>query len=154
MAEVDAPVGGDMKLYYNTGTYGVPVWTEIDEIGDLSLEDAFSMAEIRTRSSNFVRTKPSRRTVALEFPYLYKANSTVFDALRAAYWGKTSIEVAAMDQAVATSGAEGLRAFVHLESFPLNQAVEDFAQVDTIRLTNAQHLESGSLVDPTWMTVA
>jgi hypothetical protein len=148
-------VGGDCKLYYNSGTVATPVWAEIAEIGDLSVADfSNSVAEVKTRASEWDAGLPARKKVAVEFSYLYKADTTVWEYLRDMFLNRTIAEFAVADGAIATAGTEALRLAVFIENFPITQNLEEVSMVDTVRLAHAYMCESDVRITPEWMEVS
>ena len=148
-------VGGKCKLYYNTGTYAIPVWVEITECGDVSIPDLGSnLAEINTRGSKWIKNLPAQMVMAVEFTYLYRADPTVFDFLRTAFFDQTTHEFAVMDGDIATVGTEGLRLPACIENFPINQNLEEVTMVDTVRLALAYMCDTDTVVDPEWYIIS
>jgi hypothetical protein len=158
MACEEPIVGGNCKMYYNSATYSSPTWVEMTEVGDVSIPDLGSnLAEINTRSSKWTRNLAGQMKLAVEFTYLYKADTTVFDFLRALFFSQGTNEFAVMDGAIATAGTEGLRFPGLIENFPINQNLEEVSMVDTCRLALAYMCDGGTpadVVDPAWMVVS
>lgn len=147
-------IGLDCKLYYNSATYGTPTWVEVSEIGDLTLPDfTLSLAEIKTRSSVYVKHLAGLKTLSVEFDYLYGAASTVFNYLRTAFFDRTVEEFAIMDGPIATTGREGIRGPFFIESFPINQNLEEASMVQGVRLALSYLDQEGTSRDPEWYTV-
>ena len=146
-------VGGDAKAFYNTGTYAVPVWVEIKAIGDVTIPDLnVSLAEIKVRMTKWNLNLPANFTAAVEFSYLWGADTAVFDYLRGAFFDRTITDIAIMDGAM-VSGAEGLRAHWMIENFPINQNLEEAMMIDTVRLAPAWFEDGGTLREPVWYIV-
>ena len=148
-----AMVGGDSYAYYNSGSNAVPVWVLMGEIGDLRIPTLeVSVAEIKTRSSKGTKSLPANFSAKLEFDYLYEAQETVFEYLRAWFFARTIKQVAIMDGVIATSGSEGLKIPVVLESFPINQENEGIVKVD-VRMSPGYMVESSAVIEPVWLVV-
>ena len=105
-------VGRDAKLYHRaSGTYASPTWSEIKRIGDVTIGGEKSSSDLAMRET------PNDKSVfgGLKFPIsftYYKrvgVTDTVFSALQASFFNNTPMDIAAMDQAIATPGAAGLR---------------------------------------------
>lgn len=147
-------VGHECKAYYNSATYATPTWVEIDEAIDVGIvEFSTTMIEIMTRKSQWAANRPGRTRLAVEASYLYRANSTVFNFLRAAKFANTAVDFSFMDGAIATAGSEGLRMWGYLAEFPINQALEEAVVLDTIRIAHGLVLASGVRQEPTWTIV-
>jgi len=150
-------VGHKMKMYRNTGTIGVPVWSEVDEVGDVSIPDfSMGMAELKRRANNYTKNLATlMQSISFEFRMHFGLDSTNYDAIRANFLAGTAEEWAVMSGDITTSGEEGLRVPVLVEQFPWDQALEEVSGHD-VRLAIAYFEESvsSSEVDPSWYTVS
>jgi hypothetical protein len=97
---------------------------------------------------------PARKKLAVEFSYLYKADTTIWQFLRDMYWNSEIHEFAVADGDIATIGTEALRFAACVENFPIMQNLEEVSMVDTVRLAHAYMCESDTRVEPEWMEVA
>ena len=114
------------KLYRNTGTYVSPTWTEMTNVGDLTLGDSFDEANVTRRGSNgFTETEPTLRNLELSFQTFNIAADADFIALLGAHTGRTSLDIAIMDGPIATAGSRGVRANFKVTSFNRNQNLAD-----------------------------
>lgn len=146
--------GADCKLYYNSATNASPTWVEVKECGDLSMPDfGINLAEVNIRDSAWEMSLIGRLKAAVEFGLLYNPSNAVWQAIKAAFLARTPMMFAVMDQAIATIGAEGLKAFFNIESFPITQNLDETSMVD-VRLSPAYKIETAALVPPTWLVVA
>lgn len=103
-------LGLNAKLYRNTGSYGTPTWTEIEAVKDLSLADAMTEADVTARKHGGYRAMVAAlREVGIEFDMPNIVADVDLLALRTAYNARSTIEFAVMDDAIATSGAHGVR---------------------------------------------
>lgn len=111
MAATTAPVMGfNGKAYYNTGSYGTPTWTLINNIGDLKVTNEATESEVDIRSGGgFTYFFAGQIKLGYEWNSIYDLSDTAIAALRTAYYARTPTEFAFMDQAIATTGATGLR---------------------------------------------
>ena len=111
MAATTAPVMGfNGKAYYNTGTYGSPTWTLINNIGDLKVTNEAAEAEVDIRAGGgYTYFFAGQIKLGYEWSSIYDLSDSAIAALRTAYYARTPTEFAFMDQAVATTGATGLR---------------------------------------------
>lgn len=152
---MSAKTGHKMNLYRNTGTVAIPVWSEVDEVGDVSIPDmSRSMAELKRRASDFTKNLAGLiQSIAIEFRLHHGLDATNFDAIRAAFFAGTIEEWAIMNGDIATSGNEGMRIPVLVEQFPWDQPLEDVSGHD-MRLAVAYMEEpAGTEIDPEWYTV-
>jgi len=150
-----AKTGHQMKLYRNTGTVATPTWTEITEIGDVSLPDfSMGLAELKRRASSWTKNLATLiQSFSIEFRFVHGLGATNFDAMRANFLAGTAEEFAMVDGAIATSGTEGLRFPGLISEFPWDQPLEDVSGHD-IRIAVAYMEESATEVDPSWLVVA
>lgn len=147
-------VGKNMKLYRNTGTHAIPVWSEIDEIGDLSIPDlARSMAELKRRGNAFTKNVAALiQSIAVEFRFIHGLDATNFDDMITAFFAGTAEEYAIMNADITTIGTQGFLGFFYIENFPWDQPLEEISGHD-IRLALAYVEEDSSEIDPEWYTI-
>lgn len=113
MAAPTAPVMNyQCKAYRNTGTYGSPTWVLFDNMGAVKINDERSEVEIALRSGGlFEGFIAGRRKISIEWEMLYDPADASQTAFRAAYDSESQagIDMAFMDQAIATAGSAGIR---------------------------------------------
>jgi len=143
-----------MKLYRNTNTVASPVWSEICEVGDVSIPDlSRGVAEVKRRCSDYTKNLPSIiQSVAIEFKLFHGMDATNFDAIRTAFFAGTVEEWAVMNGDITITGNEGLRMPALVEQFPWDQPLEDISSHD-IRVVVGWMEEASAEVDPAWYTV-
>lgn len=153
MAGFEPKTGHQMKLYRNTGTVAVPVWTLVSEIGDVSLSDfTRGLAELKRRANNFTKNLASLiQSITLEFRLHFGLAQTVYESIRDAHLNGTPSEWAIMAGDIAYD-SYGLRCPFLVEQFPWDQPLEDVSGHD-VRLAIAYMTSGGSEVDPSWYTV-
>jgi hypothetical protein len=146
-------VGKDCKLYYNSGTHAAPVWVEIKEAIDLNVPLTKGRAEAASRKSGWKTFGAGLKEAGLEFGYLHeKGADTVFDVLLSSYISDVVKEFACMDQAIATSGAQGLRFFGQAFEMTQAQELEGAVQYNFV-IAPTRKEESGTLIEPDWYEV-
>jgi hypothetical protein len=143
--------GHSMSLYRNTGTFAVPVWALVDEIGDVSVADfTRGLAELKRRANNFTKNLASLiQSIAVEFRLHFGLDETVHEAIVADFLAGTAVEWAIYSGAIATVGERGLRLPAIIENFPWDQPLEDVSGHD-VRLATAYMISGVAEVDPTW----
>lgn len=146
--------GHSMKLYRNTGTVAVPVWTEVAEVGDVSLDDLVrGVAELKRRGNQYTKALASLIQLAsITFRMHSGLAATVYTAIRTAFFAGTVEEYLIFDGAVATSGNQGFRMPALVTDFPWNQPLEDVAGHD-IKVSLAYMESAGAEVEPSWMII-
>jgi hypothetical protein len=114
-------VGLDMKLYRATGS---PAWNLVDNVRDLTGPDSFSEADVSRRASGRKQTEPALRDISIEWEMVYDPSDAGFAEIQTVYYGRTMIELALANEAIATSGAEYLRVECKIVKFERNEALE------------------------------
>lgn len=142
-------VGLSCALYYNTGTFAVPVWTEIDNARDVTLSLEAGEADASTRGSGGWReTIQSLKDAGIEFEMADDNTDAAFIAIRTAFFNGTSIDALALDGDSGTSGSQGLRIIAAVSAFSRNEPLEE---VVTESITLKPTPNSDSV--PVWFTV-
>jgi len=109
----------DGKAYYNAGTYGSPTWTLIPNMGEVKATDSMDWVEVMLRANGgFKGGVPGFQEVSFAWKMLYNLSDTGQAALRTSYRARTYREFLFLDQAVANSGAVGVRGTYYLIKFP------------------------------------
>lgn len=141
-----------MKMYRNTGSVATPTWTEVDEVGDVSIPDLTrGLAQLKRRANNFTKNLATLiQSIAVEFRLHHGLDATNFDAIQAAFFAGTVEEWAIFNGDIATSDNEGMRIPIIIENFPWDQPLEDVSGHD-VRLAIAYMEEpAGTEIDPSW----
>lgn len=102
-------VGLDMMLYRNSATYGSPTWVLIENVRDLTGPDSMGEADVSIRGNGLKLSEPTLEEVSFEWDMIHDPDDADFNAVKAAYEGKTLIEFAFADGPIATSGTKYLR---------------------------------------------
>lgn len=145
MSEV---LGMNAKLYRNTGSYGTPVWNEIPNVRDLTLNLETSEADATTRANaGWEATVTALKRGSIDFEMVWDTADDDFTAIKDAYFNNTSIDIAAMDGDIAVSGKQGLRAVFAVSGFSRQEPLVDVLKVNvTIKPTYSAN-------PPIWYTV-
>lgn len=142
-------LGINAKAYHNTGTYGTPVWDEMPNVKDVTISGDTSEADLTTRGGGgWAQVAGVITSGQVEFTSIWDPADTDLDAILTAWTGKTLIDMAFMDGAIATAGNQGLRAEMAVLNFTRNEPLEGALTVD---ITVKPGYSSNA---PTWMTVA
>lgn len=141
-------LGLDAKLYRNTGTQPAPVWNEVTNVRDLTLNLEAGEADVTTRGNNGWRaTVATLKDGSVEFEMVWDTEDDDFGAIRDAFLNHTAIEFAVMDGDIIAAGSQGLRATCMVTNFSRNEALEEAITVSvTVKPTY-------SATPPEWMTV-
>jgi hypothetical protein len=119
-------VGLSCELSYNTGTYGVPVWVEIDLAKDVNINLEAAEADASSRSSAGWREYiQSLKDASVEFEMMNDSADTAFTAVKNAFINGTAIEVLVLDGPDATTGSQGLRMTAAVSGFSRSEPLEE-----------------------------
>lgn len=149
-----ALVGRECKLYYNAGTFASPTWTLVTRAIDVNLPIDAEYGDVSSRISIFKMQAKAQVVVGpLTFSYRYRylVTDAVFDALRPMTFSDTKVEFAVCDTAIATTGAEYVRATYQL-AMTIDQPLVDGVKVDFTATCTSEE-DSGTLREPAWVTV-
>lgn len=115
-------LGMEAKVYRNTGTYGVPVWVEITNVRDVTLNLESGEADVTTRANSGWRaTAATLKEASVEFEMVWDTADAGFTAIKNAFFGNDPIGFQILDE---TSG-QGLQADFSITNFSRNEALEE-----------------------------
>lgn len=145
--------GAECKLYYNTGTFGSPTWTEIPGAIDVNVAIDASYADVSSRRSLWRMEAKALQGLTVTFGYRRRqgVSDAVFTALRGYALARTKFELAVADGAIATTGTQYVRGTFqcHMNrDEPLDGAAEDSFEA---HLTYEE--DSGTMREPAWTVV-
>lgn len=116
----------DAKIYQGTAGAPLSAMTEMANVRDVTLNLEAGEADITTRANSGWRaTAPTLRECTCEFEMVWKPGDSGFDAIKAAFLGGSTIELAVLDQAKTTTGAQGPKGSFSTTSFSRNEALEE-----------------------------
>ncbi len=142
-------LGLDAKLYRNTGSYAAPVWAEMPNVKDLTLNLETGEADVTTRgNAGWRATLATLKEGTVEFESVWDSEDEGFTALQQAYFANGTLEMAVMDGDITAPGTQGLRATMSVTNFSRNEALEE-AITASVTMKPAYSANA-----PEWMTVA
>jgi len=119
-------LGLDAKLYRNTGTFPAPVWDEIKNVKDVTLNLEAGEADVTTRgNAGWKATVATLKDGSVEFEMVWDTADTDFAAIRDAFLNKTPIDLAVLDGDVTITGTQGLRADFMVTKFTRSEPLEE-----------------------------
>jgi hypothetical protein len=119
-------LGLNCKLYRNAGSYGSPIWTEVTNVKDVTLNVEMGEADVTTRATNGWRAIVSTlATGSIEFAMVHDPTDGGFTAIQTAFFARTSIEFAVLDGDISLSGSQGLRATMGVFNFSRSENLEE-----------------------------
>ena len=142
--------GLDAKLYFcAAGIGGTPTWTELTNVKNVTLNLQKGEADVTTRANNgWKATAGTLKEGSIEFEMVWDTADAGFTAIKDAYFNNTTIGLAAMDGAVATTGSQGLWADCMIIDFSRDEPLEEALSVKV----TAKPTYSANA--PIWKTVA
>jgi hypothetical protein len=142
-------LGMNAKLYRNSGDYASPVWAEMPNVKDVTLNLETGEADVTTRgNAGWCATLATLREGTVEFEAVWDTEDEGFAAMQQAYFANGTIEVAVMDGDITEAGTEGLRATMSVTNFSRNEPLEE-------AITASISLKPAYAVNPPeWMVVS
>lgn len=131
----DAILGVNCKAYRNNGgSWATPVWAELTNVRDLTLNLEKGEADVTVRGGNGWRqTIGTLKDGSVEFQMVWDPDDAGFVALKNAYFNDTSIELLILDGSVTPASGvtvQGLHADFSVINFTRNEALEEAVMVD------------------------
>jgi len=124
-------LGVDAKAYHNTGTYATPVWDEIPNIRDVTVNGERGEADVTTRGGNGWRQRVGvLLDGTVEFQMVWDSEDTDLVAIQTAWLNGTLIDMAFMDGDISTTGSQGLRAEMVVLNFSRSEELENALMLD------------------------
>jgi predicted secreted protein len=122
---METKLGLDAKLYRNTGSYGSPIWNEIENPKDVTLNLTKTEADVSRRGSGGWKAMVgAMKEAAIDFELVFREGDEDFEALRDSFLENTSVGLAVMDGDIETTGSQGLRADFEVFSFTRNEPLD------------------------------
>ena len=119
-------LGKDAKIYQGVAGAVLGALTEMSNVRDVTLNLEAGEADVTTRANGGWRaTAPTLRECTAEFEMVWKPGDAGFDAVKTAFLTGGSIELAILDQARETVGAQGPKGSFSITSFSRNEALEE-----------------------------
>lgn len=121
----------DAKLYYNTGTYATPTWTEITNVKDVTLNLEKDETDVTTRASGgYKEFVDGLIDASVDFNMVWDTADTAFTAIQTAFFAKTAEEFLILDGDEGTAGSQGLRVTCMIKSFTRNETLGEALTAD------------------------
>jgi len=136
-------VGYEGVVYYNAGTTGSPVWTEIDTVRDVTLNLTRNEIDDTSRTTNGWRSRLGGLSEwGADFDMIYDTANTAWQKVRESYFDNTVIEVLILDGDISVDGKEGIRGSVFVTEMSREEPLEDVMSNATTMVGNGE---------PTWV---
>jgi hypothetical protein len=146
-------VGRENKLYYNSGSFASPTWTEVVRTVDLDWDMPVTWGNVSSRQSKWLFESKAMQGLTTNFGYRRRSgvSDAVFTALRGYAVGETKQELAIADGAIATTTTQYLRATYQFE-MGRSEPLEDGA-IDNFSAHLAYEEDAGTAREPSWVVV-
>ena len=119
-------LGMQGTLYRNTGTYAMPVWAELSNVKDVTLNLETGDADVTTRNNGGWKASiATLKEASIEFELVWDTSDAGFTAIQNAFFTNGSVELAVMDGDIATAGSQGLRATMSIMNFSREEPLEE-----------------------------
>jgi len=128
--------------------WATPTWSLVDNVRDLTTSVEKGDADVSTRGSGGWRQHAvTLKDGSIDFEMVWDTADAEFTALKDAFFNDTTVEMAALDLLVATTGAQGLHADFNVGDFSRAEALEDALKV-SVKLTPARTANT-----PEWLII-
>ena len=153
MSKEQAPFGFECKMYYlTTGTRAA--WSdpmenlgEIDEVRDAKLNMSVIEGDDTDRSTGYVLTDAGLFEASVDFQLRNDTSQTTYQAIRAAFTGRTTIAIAVLDGTYLEAASEGVWADWIVTKFERPEGLREKTHIDvTIKPARTS-------VAPEWVVV-
>lgn len=120
-----AVTGLEAKAYRNTGTWAVPVWSEVKNIRDATTNVEKGVADVSTRGSSWKQSKTTMKDGSIELEMVWDTIDAEFTALQSAFFNNTTVEMVFLDGVITLTGSQGLRADFEVADFSRSESLTD-----------------------------
>ena len=139
-------LGKDATIYQGAAAAALAALTEMSNVKDVTLNLSAGEADATTRANSGWRaTAPGLKECNCDFDMVWLPGDSGFDAIKTAFLAGSTLELAILDQARATVGAQGPKGAFSITSFSRNEPLEEVITVSvTAKLSTYSE----------WVTVA
>jgi hypothetical protein len=142
-------LGLDCHLFRNTNTYASPTWDEVTLATDVNTNQTVNKGDVSSRVSVYKLYRPGQIDSQLEFTMRYDSGNNDYTALKAAFTGRTAIDMWMADGASGTAGTTGPRAWMVVTEFSHAQPLESGCD---IKVTMCPMTDATNTQTPTYYT--
>lgn len=141
--------GLDGVVHRNTGPWVTPVYVALDIVKDVAIGIDRDEMDSDDRGTEWTGFMHGNKKADVELTITYLTTDVGYEELRDAFLNNTIIELAIMDDAIAQSGAEGLRAEFVISAWGREEP-KDGEMVNKITLKPAAKAAN----TPVWLEIA
>lgn len=147
-------LGLDCNLYYNSGTYDIPVWEEVCNVRDVTISHSQSEADISTRCTDGFRANVGTLTdTEYSWQMVYDDQDATYTYFLNAFLNRTDVDLAIAFGDITTTGTSYWRVITKIIGFDENQALEEAVSADVTARYTLNNANSGANVAPARVTV-
>ena len=126
-----AKIGLECVMSRNTSTYGSPVWVTVDIARDVKIGISKGEGDVSRRGGGgFKMTRGTLIDGSVTVQFVKDTANASWLAFRTAFYGRTAMDLAFTDEAIATSGATGFRAIYEVMKFEDGEPLDGAATTD------------------------
>jgi putative N-acetylmannosamine-6-phosphate epimerase len=124
-------LGVNAKAYHNTGTFGIPVWDEVDNVSNLQISIATIKAKGRRRTSGmYAQYAVTELDVTATWSMVWDTADTDFTAIRTCAVAGTEKDMVFLSGSVLSGTHQGPRISAAFTKYNRNDSEEDFLKMD------------------------
>lgn len=126
-------LGLNAKAYINlSGTWENPVWTLVPNFRDITTNLETGEADVTDRGGGGWRlTAPTLFDGTVEGDMLWNPGDAVFEAIKDAFFARSTVDMVFLDGLITEAGNEGLRADYSITNFTRTEPLEEALAVTT-----------------------
>ena len=119
-------LGMNAKIYQGTSGDVLSALAEMSNVKDVTLTLEAGEADVTTRgNSGWRATATTLKECTCEFEMLWKPGDAGFDAIKTAFLSSGTLELAVLDQARETTGAQGPKGSFSITGFSRSEPLEE-----------------------------
>lgn len=122
-------IGYQCVLARNTGSWGSPTWNVMEKVTDVTMSGAPTKADLSSRANAFKAYLPGQFDLSIEATMIWNNSDADCQAVRDAYRNKTLLDIWAVDDATATTGAQGWRFEANVFDFSREEPLDDGVKI-------------------------
>lgn len=147
--------GREWKIYRNTGTYSVPVWTAVTERRDISMPLTKDQIEQLRDGAEFKEFLKGFKDLGVSFGMTYRRANANHVAFRTDMYADDDgiFDLLILDGPQSTSGSQGIRLIGILTDFTHSAPLADGTEVG-LEFKPTYHEDGGSPVETDWHIVS
>ena len=124
-------IGVDAKAYRSTSAdYALPVWAELTNLRDVQLGMEVEDFDATVRGVAFVQHLPTLFDLEVTTNALWETTDAGLQSILTTAWSRSFLDMAFVDQNIATTGADGMRAAWGVFSNSRSEALREGLALD------------------------